>query len=85
MTGDKPARITFPAYDVGAVDILSGGRHVGMALDEGGRWRAWLYAAAQDRRTPRPVDCEEVTARTLAELRRDLRERVELKGPWWSS
>ena len=32
---------------------------------------------------PKPEGCEEVTARTLTDFRRDLRERVELKGPWW--
>lgn len=84
MSGGRPVKLTFPSYDVGAADILASGRHVGMALDEGGRWRAWLYAAAQERRTPRPARCEEVTARTLVELRRDLRERVELKGQWWT-
>lgn len=84
MSAGCPVRLTFPAYDVGAADILASGRHIGMALDEGGRWRAWLYAVAQDRRMPRPEKCEEVTARTLKELRRDLRERVELKGSWWA-
>jgi hypothetical protein len=77
MTG-RPVRLTFPPYDVGAADILAGGRSVGFCLDEGGgRWRAYLYPAAQDRRTPRPDNCEEVTARTLADLRRQLRERFE--------
>ena len=79
-----PARPTFPAYDIGAADILADGRSVGFCLDEGGRWRAYLYAAAQDRRMPKPEGCEEVTGRTLGELRRVLRERVALKGPWWT-
>ena len=81
---ENPVRLAFPAYDIGAADILAAGKHVGMALDEGGRWRAWLYPAAQDRRTPRPEKCEEVTGRTLGDLRRELRERFELKGPWWT-
>lgn len=88
---DRVARLTFPAYDVGAAGILAGGRSVGFCLDEGGgsygyakRWRACLYPAAQDRRMPKQENCEEVTARTLADLRRQLRERVALKGPWWA-
>jgi hypothetical protein len=81
---DRPARLTFPAYDVGAADILADGKHAGICLDEGRRWRAYLYAAAQDRRAPRPAGCEEVTGRTLGDLRRELRERFELKGQWWA-
>jgi hypothetical protein len=81
---DRPVRITFPSYDIGAADILADGKHAGICLDEGRRWRAYLYAAAQDRRAPRPVGCEEVTRRTLSDLRRDLRERLVLKGPWWT-
>lgn len=84
MTG-RPVRITFPPYDIGAAGIVAGGKYVGLALDEGrGRWRAYLFPSAQDRRMPRPAGCEEVTARTLGELRRVLRERLELKGPWWT-
>jgi hypothetical protein len=88
---DRPVRLTFPAYGPGAADILAGGRSVGFCLDEGGgshgyarRWRAYLYPAAQDRRMPKPDGCEEVTARTLAELRETLRERVETRGQWWT-
>lgn len=91
MSAEKPVRITFPGYDVGAADILAGGRSVGFCLDEGGgslgyprRWRAYLYPAAQDRRMPKPEGCEEATGRTLGELRRELRERVEVKGRWWT-
>jgi hypothetical protein len=83
-------RLTFPAYDTGAADILADGLCVGFCLDEGGgtrgyprRWRAYLYPAAQAKRTPRPAKCEEVTAGTLRELRRLLRERVADNGPWW--
>jgi hypothetical protein len=85
-------RLTFPSYETGAADILAGGLSVGFALDEGGgshgyarRWRAYLYPAAQDRRTPRPAKCEEVTAGTLGELRRLLRERIGREGPWWAA
>lgn len=84
MSTEKPVRLTFPSYDVGAADILADGKSVGFCLGEFWCWRAYLYAVAQERRMPRPRKCEEVTARTLAELRRDLRERVELKGLWWA-
>ena len=80
---DKPARLTFPSYDVGMADILWEGESVGFCLAEFWNWRAYLYPAVQESRAPRPQDCEEVTARTLADLRRDLRERVALKGRWW--
>jgi hypothetical protein len=76
-------RITFPSYDQGAVDIMAGRRQAGIALAEYENWRAYLYPVAQDRRI-RPEGCGEVTARTLGELRRELRERVALKGPWWT-
>lgn len=79
----KPVRLTFPSFDVGMADILADGKHVGLAIAEFWNWRAWLYPAAQDRRAPRSAGCEEVTARTLGDLRRELRERVELKGAWW--
>ena len=81
MTG--AGRLTFPAYDLGAADIMAGGKQVGICLDEGrGRWRAYLYAAATGRRV-RLGGEEEVTGRTLGEIRQVLRERVDLKGPWW--
>jgi hypothetical protein len=85
LTTQPPAapRLTFPAYDQGAADILADGRHVGIALAEFKGWRAYLYPAAQDRRI-RLGQCEEVTAGTLRELRRLLRERADGDGPWWA-
>lgn len=78
-------RLTFPSYDRGAADILAGGEQVGICLDEGGgRWRSYLYKGAQDGRIRTQVICEEVTARTLGELRRLLRDRVAAEGPWWA-
>lgn len=83
MSGGKPVRLTFPSYDIGAVDILVSGKRAGICLDEGrGAWRAYLYPALADRRV-RADGCEEVTGRTLGELRETLRARLELKGPWW--
>jgi hypothetical protein len=45
--------------------------------------RAYLFAEATGKPI-RPADCEEVTAGTLGELRRVLRERVADEGPWWT-
>jgi hypothetical protein len=84
MTGDKPVLITFPPYDAGTTDIRSGGKRVGIAVAEFKGWRAYLVPEATDRRIRKGGE-EEVTARTLGELRRVLRERVELKGPWWTA
>jgi hypothetical protein len=84
MTTGKPVRITFPSYDIGGTDIIAGGKRVGFAVANFKGWTAYLFPVATDRRI-RPPGCEEVTARTLRELRKVLRERVELKGPWWTA
>lgn len=85
MNEGKPVLITFPPYDAGTTDIRSGGKRVGIAVAEfGGHWRAYLFAEATDRRI-RAGDEEEVTAETLTELRRVLRERVADEGPWWKA
>jgi hypothetical protein len=83
MTGGKPVRLTLPSYDIGSADIMVTGKRAGICLAEFSCWRAYLYGALTDRRA-RAEECEEVTARTLGELRRVLRERVALKGPWWT-
>ncbi len=84
MTGGEPVRLTFPSYDVGAADILADGKRAGVCLDEGGQWRAYLYASLTDRRV-RLGGEEEVTARTLGELRETLRKRVDAEGSWWTA
>jgi hypothetical protein len=84
MSGGKPVRITFPSYDIGAADILCEGKRAGFCLAEFWNWRAYLYPSLSDGLI-RPEGCEEVTTRTLRELRKVLRERVELKGPWWTA
>jgi hypothetical protein len=78
----KPVRITFPSYDIGAARIMADGKRAGFCLAEFYRWRAYLFPALTEGHV-RPAGCEEVTGRTLGDLRRVLRERVELKGPWW--
>jgi hypothetical protein len=84
VSGGKPVRITFPSYDIGSADIMVTGKRAGICLAEFYCWRAYLYGTLTDRRS-RTSECEEVTARTLGELRRVLRERVALKGPWWTA
>jgi len=83
MSDGKPVLITFPPYDAGTTDVRSGGKRVGIAVAEfGGHWRAYLFPEATDRRI-RTGGEEEVTAGSLAELRRVLRKRVADEGPWW--
>lgn len=83
VTAERPVRLTFPSYDIGAADILADGKHAGVCLGEFYGWRAYLYAVLADSRIRTRLDCEEVTARTLGELRKTLRERVAERGPWW--
>jgi hypothetical protein len=81
---DRPARLTFPSVDIGLAWIIADGRHqVGFALAEFRGWRARLWPAP-DIRPARMQDCEEVTGKTLAELRETLRKRVADGGPWWT-
>jgi len=78
-----PVRLAFPSYDRGAADILAGGKHAGICLDEGsGRWRAYLFSSLSSSRI-RLGGEEEITGRTLGELREKLRTRVAERGPWW--
>lgn len=82
MTADRPVKLTFPSYDIGSARIMAGDLQVGHVLGEYWCWRAWLWPTADD------FGCaysgEQVTGRRLADVREKLRERVELKGPWWS-
>jgi hypothetical protein len=79
----KLVHLTFPPYDIGAADILADGRQAGIVLAEFKFWRAYLYPVLADRRI-RGGGEEEVTGRTLGELRETLRKRVDADGPWWS-
>jgi hypothetical protein len=78
-----PVRLTFPSYDTGAVNILADGKCAGFALAEFYGWRAYLFPVLTESRM-RPDECEEVTAKTLGELRKLLRERVAERGAWWT-
>ena len=79
---DRPVRLTFPSYDIGSARIMAGDLQVGHVLGEYWCWRAWLWPVADD--FGFPDSTEQVTGRRLADVREKLRERVELKGAWWS-
>jgi hypothetical protein len=83
---ERPVRLTFPAYDMGAARIIADGkRDVGHVLGEFTGWRAYLWPEADLRpfqRIPDPM--ESVWCLTLREVRAVLRERVAEKGPWWA-
>jgi hypothetical protein len=82
MTGGRPVRLTFPAYGENTTDILANGERVGIVVAGYRSWVAYLYRTRGAARI-REGGEEEVAERRLADLRRVLRERVELKGPWW--
>jgi hypothetical protein len=79
----KPVRLTFPDNGTGFARIMADGKHqTGHVIAEESGWRAHLWDTA-DVRPDDVRECETVTGEKLADLRRVLRERVELKGPWW--
>ena len=84
---DRPVRLTFPAFEIGAVRIMAGGVKVGHARADWLRrkWVAYLYQYAG-----RPRDRaygEGDAAEELADIRAELRERVGTEGGRgrWSS
>lgn len=85
MTGGRRGRLTFPVYDMGGARIIADGKlEVGRVLAEFAGWRACLWTEADP--VPgqfNPHDMETVWRLKLREIRWVLRERVELKGPWW--
>jgi hypothetical protein len=86
MTGIRPVRLTFPAYDIGAADIRANGKWVGRVLGEFYGWEAVLSPEADPKPgTFDPREAETVWMPKLGDLRRVLRERVALKGPWWAT
>ena len=77
---ESPVKLTFPSNDSGWAAIMADGVQVGY-IRRDGRWRAFLWNEAGNRHggyADAPVAGER-----LADLRAELRERVELKGPWW--
>ncbi len=82
MQPDRPVRLTFPSTDQGWAAILADGVKVGHICRGNRCWEARLWNEAGNREggyADAPVVRE-----YLRELRADLRERVELKGPWWT-
>ena len=79
---DRPVRLTFPSYDIGAARIMAGDLQVGHVLGEYWCWRAWLWPVADEFITG--PSGGQVTGKRLADVRVLVRERFELKGPWWS-
>ena len=83
----RPARLTFPVWDMGATRIVADGRHdVGRVLGEFYGWRARLWPEADMKAaTVAELDSMETAwFRTLREAREALRKRVADEGPWWS-
>ena len=80
MSG-KPVRLTVPAVEPGLCKIMADGKRTGFILAEFRGWRAVLFPVASA--LVRPAGSEEVTGKTLGDLRAVLRERVERDGPWW--
>lgn len=79
---DRPVRLTFPSNDIGYTRIMADGIQVGNAIRGSRCWRAFLWSHADDRHggyADAPV-----TGERLGDLRDELRERVELKGAWWT-
>lgn len=79
---ERPVRLTFPRAEPYSYDIMADGLQVGKITEGYARWEAWLWCV------PGPgftgyADVP-VTRKYLRDLRAELRERVELKGPWWS-
>jgi hypothetical protein len=80
----RPVRLTFPPWDVGAARIIADGKYeVGRVLGEFTGWRAYLWPASHGQFDPYKV--EEIWRLRLGEIRAVLRERVAIKGPWWTA
>ena len=83
---ERPVRLTFPPYGQGAAYIIADGLHeVGHILGDFTGWRAWLWPEPDLKPYGIiPEAMESVWCKTLREVRAVLRERVAVKGPWWS-
>ena len=83
MQPERPVRLTFPSYDVGAARIMARDLQVGTVLGEYWCWRAYLWPVADD--FTGQLSGEQVTGGRLADVRGKLRDRVEGSGPWWKA
>lgn len=80
---DHPVRLTFPSADQGWVHVLANGVQVGhVRKGINGRWECWLWNVAGNREGG--YSAAPVVREYLREVRDELREQVERKGPWWS-
>ena len=80
---DRPAKLTVPGVDHGWAHVLADGIQVGhVRKGLNGRWEAWLWNKAGNREGG--YAAAPVVLPRLGEVRAELRERIELKGPWWS-
>ena len=79
---DRPVRLTVVSTDSGWAVIRAAGLRVGHVRRDYSKWTAWLWSHAEDR-SGGYADAP-VTRAALGDLRADLRERAELKGPWWT-
>lgn len=82
MPPDRPIRLTFPSNDIGWALILADGLKVGHCVAGFSSWTAYLWCKPGDNFTG--YGDVPVSRPRLADLRAELRERVENKGPWWS-
>ena len=77
MPPERPVRLTFPSYDIGAAGIMAGDLQVGHVLGEYWCWRAWLWPVADEFITG--PSGEQVTGKGWL-MSGAVRERFELKG-----
>ena len=83
MPPERPVKLTFPSNDIGWKRIDVDGVTVGHVKRSNRCWQARLWVEAGNRNggyADAPVVRE-----YLRELRDELRERVALKGPWWTA
>lgn len=75
-------KLTFPRSEPYSYRIMAGGLQVGTVVEGYKGWVAWLWCEPGPRFSGY-ADVP-VSRPRLGEVRDALRERVEMKGPWWS-
>jgi hypothetical protein len=79
---DRPVPLTFPSVDQGWVHILANGVQVGHVRKGYRNWEAWLWNESGNREGG--YAAAPVLRERLGDVRAELRERLEAKGPWWT-
>ena len=80
---ERPVRLTFPRSEPYGYRIMAGGEQVGKIVEGYEAWEAYLWCEPGPRFTGyADVPVHRVR---LGDLREALRERVALKGPWWTA